>query len=493
MARYSIDGQILTNIGDAIRANASAYEPEQEPVIVMSDNVLLDENGNPYATEATTSTCEKTVTIPGAINIRVRFKSLNSNRASTNTFNINDQSIYNCQVLSWSAQGYAEYLAENTDTVTIRQSYMTGEDGFYCECYKEIGIEGVKPEDMAAQISKLGAPQDIIHWTGDLMYRLNQDATKFIVDKYGDQIKTSAVTGLMNFMSGSDLERLPFELNCQLGFFTNLNGMCSDCQYLLEPPTIRSITVNNCYGMFEKCYRLREFPEGYGADWDWSFIDNITSGTLEGGMNGLFKNCYSLRKLPMELCKHGNPVTSYGKTIFYELANGCNALDEIVDLPIPHTTIFNNTSTYSQPFKDMLKNCYRLKEFTFAPSGPQQWASQTLDLSTYVGYGFSSNYYNAGITSDKAVTNSETYRALKDDPDWYAINVRYSRYNKESAERTLNSLPDCSAYQTANKKSANIIKFNSLSGADTDGKEIGALSEDTIAAAAAKGWTVTLV
>jgi hypothetical protein len=65
--------------------------------------------------------------------------------------------------------------------------------------------------------------------------------------------------------------------------------------------------------------------------------------------------------------------------------------------------------------------------------------------------------------------------------------VNYSRYNHDSAVETINSLPDTSAYGT------NTIKFKGASGALTDGGAINTLTEEEIAVAAAKGWTVTLV
>jgi hypothetical protein len=63
----------------------------------------------------------------------------------------------------------------------------------------------------------------------------------------------------------------------------------------------------------------------------------------------------------------------------------------------------------------------------------------------------------------------------------------YSRYNHASAVETINSLPDTSAYGT------NTIKFLGASGSRTDGGAISNLTEEEIAVATAKGWTVTLM
>ena len=66
--------------------------------------------------------------------------------------------------------------------------------------------------------------------------------------------------------------------------------------------------------------------------------------------------------------------------------------------------------------------------------------------------------------------------------------MAYSRYNDNSAVNTLNSLPDCSSLSVSNT-----IKFNGEAGSKTDGGAINTLTEEEIAVATAKGWTVSLV
>ena len=166
----------------------------------------------------------------------------------------------------------------------------------------------------------------------------------------------------------------------------------------------------------------------------------------------------------------------------------------------------------SNAFNNTVLNCYRLKNFTFAlnPStnAPyvQKWKSQLIDF-TRVGYDYSNantadDYFvrttkilqfNSGITSDKHVKDDATYQALKNDPDWFTQYTAYSRYNHDSAVATINSLPDTSAYlATQGSSAANIIKFKGDAGSATDGGAINTLTQEEIAVAAAKGWTVTL-
>jgi hypothetical protein len=121
----------------------------------------------------------------------------------------------------------------------------------------------------------------------------------------------------------------------------------------------------------------------------------------------------------------------------------------------------------------------------------ENWQNQIIDLSSNVGYSTSENKgmitsYNSGITADKEVSNDATYQALKNDADWFTANVAYSRYNHDSAVETINSLPDCSA-----SGGTNTIKFTGAAGSSTDGGAINTMTEEEIAVAAAKGWTVS--
>ena len=85
-----------------------------------------------------------------------------------------------------------------------------------------------------------------------------------------------------------------------------------------------------------------------------------------------------------------------------------------------------------------------------------------------------------------------SYQALKDDPVSWTSDINYSRYNRISAIETINSLPDTSAY-LATAGGTNTIKFEGAQGAKTDGGAINTMTEEEIAVATAKGWTVSFV
>ena len=117
-----------------------------------------------------------------------------------------------------------------------------------------------------------------------------------------------------------------------------------------------------------------------------------------------------------------------------------------------------------------------------------------MDMSSSLGYtqGLDAYIvgYNSGITMDKKVVDDATYQALKNDPDWWAYDYKYSRYNHDSAVNTINSLPDTSAY-LATAGGTNTIKFRGDAGSKTDGGAINTMTEEEIAVATAKGWTVS--
>ena len=126
----------------------------------------------------------------------------------------------------------------------------------------------------------------------------------------------------------------------------------------------------------------------------------------------------------------------------------------------------------------------------------EKWKSQTINLYDCIGYlgSYESNVlnYNSGITADKKIDDDATYQALKDDPDAYTSRMAYSRYNRDSAVATINTLPDTSAF-LAQKGGTNTIKFQGGAGSKTDGGAINTMTEEEIAVATAKGWTVSFV
>ncbi len=335
-------------------------------------------------------------------------------------------------------------------------------------------------------------PEEAFVITGNCNYRFANNGWNWFIEQFGDQLTTKDISnGAYMFNGASQLERIPFDINLKTGTQVSITHLFENAQGLKEVPKITG-KISYVEKMFYQCYNLREISEDSFAGIDWSYIDTQTSA-YGGSSSGIFQNCHSLRKYPNSLLVHANPVSAYSYSIYNYNFSYCYALDEIVGLPIPH----QRANWTSNAFTSFCYYTTRLKKLTFqtnddgSPIIIPQWSNQTIDLSVNVGwassYSGSLMNWNSGITKDKEVKDDATYQALKNDPDWFATKVEYSRYNHDSAVETINSLPDVSA------KTKNTIKFKGPSGSLTDGGAINTLTEEEIAVATAKGWTVTFV
>lgn len=357
------------------------------------------------------------------------------------------------------------------------------------------GIDGFGP--VVVNVPQDGGPsQEDLTITGDCVRMFIYNKWNWVIDKYGSQIITKNLTDTSYMFQSSDkLTAINMTLNMSPTTNVAMLEMFKDCKKIETLPVVNNARPKNLGSLLSGCQSLRTIPSDYFDTWDFTYLDSSSSST---DVSRIFNSCYSLREVPMEILRHGSPNTTYGNTysVFGYTFYYCYALNEVLNMPNPHYNAeFNKTTSSNRLFYSMLDRCTRLKNFTFAPMEPMKWANQTLDFSVYVGWSDGAGYpvnYNSGITSDKLVNSDEKYAALKNDPDWFTTFVDYSRYNHDSAVATINSLPDCSAYQASGGGSANIIKFKGAAGAKTDGGAINTLTDAEIAVAAAKGWTVTL-
>ena len=354
------------------------------------------------------------------------------------------------------------------------------------------GIDGFAP--VVVNVPQDGAPTaEDLTFSGDCQNTFSGGKWDWLIRKYGNQITTKSIWNCRNMFASSKVEEIPFILNGRVDQRTNCNNMFYGCTELLEMPEMKNFKISNIDSMFRDCFRIREIPLSFALNNDWS---EINKNTNYGVISFMFYNCYSLRTIPPELFNYIiNNKQYYYSSLYYGFQN-CYSLDEITNLPCYIDTEWTNNG-----FSAFMNNFYRVNkiEFSLNEDGTpkvSKWKGQTIDLTKYVGV--SSAYindiigYNSGITADKEVKDDATYQALKNDPDWFSRDINYSRYNHDSAVNTINSLPDTSAYLTANG-GTNTIKFKGQSGASTDGGAINTLTEEEIAVATAKGWTVALV
>ena len=309
---------------------------------------------------------------------------------------------------------------------------------------------------------------------------------------YGSKITMSATNLNSCFNMSNKLVNVPFTIETidnrsQADTTLLFNG----CIKLETVKSIHIIKVGDMSGMFSNCSRLRYLPEITIDNWSALHDANLNS------VSGMFNSCISLREIPESLVK--NLYSYYASNSYAVTYNGfknCNSLDEVRGIAF-HPTRTSSGNCFSSAFD----NCYRLKEIIFATNDDgtaktYSMKNNTIDLTKNIGYKPGIGYVgitnaNSGITEDKMVNSAETYEALKNDPDWFAVNVAYSRYNHNSAVNTINSLPDTSAY-LATDGGTNTIKFKGDAGSATDGGAINTLTEEEIAVATAKGWTVSL-
>lgn len=358
-----------------------------------------------------------------------------------------------------------------------------------------------KPSEMAAAITAISGggsgpeiPDSAFVISGTCMYWDYYGQWDSFITAYKNKWSTINIKTCLNMFENSQLTEIPFELN----FNTNhqsVSSMFRGCEKITKIPKLNNLKPDDTSNLFDSCYRLRTIQNDFTDTWNFSYLDNQTS-QWNCPQSKMFYSCYSLRSIPISLISHGNKYIYYNYSYFYNGFTHCYVLDELVNLPIPYTQATWNNNSFSNTFT----YCERLKNITFAKQDDGtpytvSWKNQVIELISYVGYAETKTgiiNYNSGITADKEVTDDATYQVLKNDPDWFTTKVEYSRYNHDSAVATINSLPDTSAY-LASAGGTNTITFKGAAGSATDGGAISSLTQEEIAVATAKGWTLTLV
>ena len=216
---------------------------------------------------------------------------------------------------------------------------------------------------------------------------------------------------------------------------------------------------------------------------DWSYLDANLPNNTYSCVRDLHNHNSRMRKaIPSSVLKHFDSTNTWGNIAYYPF-DYCYVLDEVVDFPV-----FNNK--FYRIYMS-LRSCYRLKRFTFEtnPDGSpiivSDWQyNSVIDFST-CGFGSSSSF----VDNPKTINTDADYQLYKDDENACPMFASHSRYNHDSAVETINSLPDASGISGY----TNTIKFKGDAGSSTDGGAINTLTEEEIAVATAKGWTISFV
>ena len=362
----------------------------------------------------------------------------------------------------------------------------------------DLTADTVSPSTLALGITAHNQSGNII--TGTALLGFTTDDLKFsgnlanfdvdgrfdkIINKYFDNIKLGVfdtsdkdITSLASAFSGCLLSKVPdISLNSNgTSKLINASSMFYNCLNLTQLPVfIKDGSFNKIYNlqyMFSGCKLITNIPNNY--------LSPIVAydSTSTNSASRMFSDCENLKEMS------DNNIVIYCDDYSYMFEN-CYSLNKIIGLTM------SNKKFTSNSFRNILKNCIMLSQFTFSSNGDYQWKSQVIDFTT-CGYQYSASIQHP-LDNNKCVWNDNDYIHLKDTDDWWTNDYRYSKYDRQSAIATIKSLPNTSNYLSSNG-GTNTIKFKKNAGsAKGDNYNMSKLSASEIAVATAKGWTVSLV
>lgn len=356
-------------------------------------------------------------------------------------------------------------------------------------------VHAYKPTEMAKAINELEViSEDALTITGNCQYRFAYSGWDWLINQMGDKIITKDISNASNMFSFSKVSEIPFDINLTVITNTstrhNLSRMFAQADHLQAIPMIYNALPNDISAIFQNCENVTTFPEGFAENWNWSFFDTATAG-YNGNMSQMFSYCMKLRKIPKVFFLHGNLYVSYSYATTYNGFNNCYSLEELEDVFIPYKA--NLSGTYSNIFTNMVRDCWRLKKLTLMTQEDGtpytvNWKDQTIDLTTA---GFSSNTTTmtskTNFTNDTKIDTVEKWHGYMDGsyPDGWAASVGYSTFGATAVKELIATLPTASG--------TNTVKLKKAAASAIPGEEMTSLTEEDIAVATEKGWTITFV
>lgn len=333
-----------------------------------------------------------------------------------------------------------------------------------------------KPAEMAAAITAISSSGDsptdeeltFSDNCGYLDYRGNID---WLFEKYKNRIKVSNATQLDYAFYYSKLNELP---DITVNFTNNNNSMgFSNFAYGMTLKKLPSLNGTITNPKAQSPYYLGQtFKDPLTAlkiDVPWDFVTKLyvncpssQTASLTFGEGAVFngarlKNHWDISYLKI---KQETP-SSYYYSPYYQTFK--SALDmETINIPVFNYLDGVDINLFYETF-DGTSAVSSVKFYAIDEVDGVKWSKQVISLQNGSGY---SSY-------------------PKD-------NYKNSRYNHDGAVETINSLPDTSAY-LATAGGTNTIKFKGEAGSATEGGAINTMTEEEIAVATAKGWTVSFV
>lgn len=367
-------------------------------------------------------------------------------------------------------------------------------------------INRYKPAEMASAISDIGISKEI--HIGIYSSTYLKDIIDFLsLPDYTVYLHPSkyipSTNGMMYNISGPSLPQVTLadlpsslQINCDIKLDltrfsdgtrcypssvskTNFKLNCSGCKIDIPQAIVDMVADNGGGLVLPKAFYNTNYPsvdhiiEPFYNGWleDTDILHPTTSvnvGSMFSGNNYLKK--IDCGKIPRTAWSQGSSSYQFVYSAFFN----CYRLGEALNIWAPD----NSTSSLtSNAFASTFSKCYTLSRITFAPSRKVGTISnQVIDLST-VGYGLAS-----ANSSLPQVTDDETYTLYKD-VEYRTSLKEYSRYGHDSFVETINTLPVVDS---------GTIKVYGTCGASTDQGAISDLTDEEIAVATEKGWTITL-
>lgn len=390
-----------------------------------------------------------------------------------------------------------------------------------------------------AALSTGGSGEDVVpnplSFGGVCSYLFYGNRWKWILDKYSDRIQTENVNEAKNMFAYSTLPNgIPFAINLTTGascenmfqytettlpddFFLQegMNGKIGSISYMFSGATIKKIpsliqaetsTAANARSWLvnstvEEIGDLTLYTDTFGELFRGAnylrHIPNITFTNPKlhtykyATQSNVFMGCYSVRTIPETVLKEMYNTEASGSSywILKNTFNSMYALDEIVGLSPRTATATSNMFEYT------FQRCYRLKNIIFDTQDDGtpytvEWKNQTINLSDYVGWAGAANADRDIVNYNSGITAEDEDNDWSNNPNYWSRQFVNSRFNHNSAVNLINSLPDTSAYLATQSGATNTIKFKTNAGSATPGGGVNALTEEEIAVAAAKGWSI---
>lgn len=364
----------------------------------------------------------------------------------------------------------------------------------------------IAPGDMPAEIKSivsggggegdcngLHVPEEALTITGSCGYKFAYGGWNWFINAFGDKITTNDVRSIeYMFYMNSEIESVPFEINFNSNFSSAGNDIFNSCSKLKSISNINNFTPTAMDNMFNGCENLTFIPDDFGENWNWSSYKNATS-PYDNSSRDMFRNCRKLRKIPRVFSSQDsiNHSAYEGYSLYYDAYSNCHSLEE-VQLPVymkEHTSNMFGIASFAN-------NC-RLKRLRFnlqEDGTPYEVQWKGMIINPRFGYKTPLLTLKWDFTDDTKITTPEQWHGYQNGtyPDGWADSQEYSVFGKTSATELINTLPDTSAY-LASKGGTNTVKFYRDNASAIEGERLGDLSEEVIAVATAKGWTITFI